>query len=78
MSDVTREEHENLCKRVKDLETDSTNTRIWQATYGERIDSMYKILEDLSKKPAKRWDALVTTAMNWAVVAFLAYLAFGK
>ena len=39
------------------------------------LKQMIKALQD---KPAKRWDAIVNSVVSWAVVAFLAYIAFGK
>ncbi len=48
----------------------------------ERIQSdlteVKSILKAMQDKPARRWENILNGVINWAVVAFLAYIAFGQ
>jgi hypothetical protein len=71
MGEVTREEFDALVSKVGKLEVENSDTRVWQATYGERIDTIYKLVEKLSSKPEKRWETVVSGLFTLAIAAIM-------
>jgi len=74
---VTREEFQTLSGRVDVIAGQTNESKIWQGKYGERIDNIYKIVEDLSSKPQKRWDTLIASIITAAATAFVTLLFTG-
>jgi hypothetical protein len=50
-----------------------------QTTESIRADlaEVKALLKALQDKPARRWESVVSCAINWAVAALLAYVALG-
>lgn len=44
---------------ISALEEKAEDVRVWQAKYGERIDTICDLVKNLSDKPQKRWDAVI-------------------
>lgn len=82
MSDVTREEFDRLREQVEAntkrlADGDSTLKLI---TYrldqiDGKLDKLDNGMESLQQKPAKRWESISSTILQWVVTALLAYIA---
>lgn len=82
MSDVTREEFDRLREQV-DANTqrlasgDATlkliNFRLDQID--KKLDELGREMNELKAKPAKRWESISSTILQWVVTALLAYIA---
>lgn len=82
MSEVTREEFDKLSAQVQrntdrlangdtalaliDKELKHINTK---------LDELTASVNALKEKPAKRWESVSTTIIQWVVTALLAYIA---
>lgn len=82
MSDVTREEFDKLSVQVEE------NTKRLSAgdstlkLIGYRLDEIDKKLDkledamtSLQQKPAKKWETVSSSVLQWVVTALLAYIA---
>lgn len=82
MSDVTREEFDRLREQVESntkrlADGDSTLKLI---TYrldqiDGKLDKLDSGMEILQQKPARRWESISSTVLQWVVTALLAYIA---
>lgn len=82
MSEVTREEFDRLREQV-DANTkrlsdgDATlkliNFRLDQID--KKLDELGREMNELKAKPAKRWESVSTTIIQWVVTALLAFIA---
>lgn len=82
MSEVTREEFDRLREQV-DANTkrlsdgDATlkliNFRLDQID--KKLDELGREMNELKAKPAKRWESVSSTILQWVVTALLAYIA---
>ena len=82
MSDVTLEEFDRLREQV-DANTkrlsdgDATlkliNFRLDQID--KKLDELGREMNELKAKPAKRWESVSTTIIQWVVTALLAFIA---
>lgn len=82
MSDVTREEFDELKRQVAE-----NTSRLYKGdTALALIDKELKTISDqlaklsmgvqaLQEKPAKRWESVSTTIIQWVVTALLAFIA---
>ena len=82
MSDVTREEFDRLQAQVESntkrlSDGDSTlkliNYRLDEID--KKLDKLEESLMALQQKPAKRWESISTTIIQWVVTALLAFIA---
>ena len=82
MSEVTREEFDKLSAQVESntkrlSDGDSTlkliNYRLDEID--KKLDKLEESLLALQQKPAKRWESVSTTIIQWVVTALLAYIA---
>ena len=82
MSEVTREEFDKLSAQVESntkrlSDGDSTlkliNYRLDEIE--KKLDKLEEALLALQQKPAKRWESVSTTIIQWVVTALLAYIA---
>ena len=82
MSEVTREEFDKLQAQVETntkrlADGDSTlkliNFRLDQID--KKLDELGKELNELKAKPARRWESISATILQWVVTALLAYIA---
>lgn len=82
MSEVTREEFDKLQAQVAEntkrlADGDSTlkliNFRLDQID--KKLDELGKELNELKAKPARRWESISATILQWVVTALLAYIA---
>jgi chromosome segregation ATPase len=82
VSEVTREEFDRLREQV-DANTsrlasgDATlkliNFRLDQID--KKLDELGRELNELKAKPARRWESISSTILQWVVTALLAYIA---
>lgn len=82
MSDVTREEFDKLQAQV---ESDTKRLSAGDATLkliqyrldqiDKKLDELGKDLGELQAKPARRWESISATVLQWVVTALLAYIA---
>lgn len=82
MSDVTREEFDRLREQVEantkrlsdgDATLKLINFRLDQID--KKLDELGKEMNELKAKPAKRWESVSTTIIQWVVTALLAFIA---
>ena len=82
MSDVTRDEFERLQRQVEEntkrlAQGDTTlaviNTKLQQID--DKLDELSSGVRSLQEKPARRWESVSTTIIQWVVTALLAYIA---
>lgn len=82
MSEVTREEFDKLSAQVDQntkrlADGDATlkliNFRLDQID--KKLDELGKDLSEIQAKPARRWESISGTILQWVVTALLAYIA---
>ena len=82
VSEVTREEFDKLSAQVESntkrlSDGDSTlkliNYRLDEID--KKLDKLEESLLALQQKPAKRWESVSTTIIQWVVTALLAFIA---
>lgn len=82
MSEVTREEFDRLQAQVESntkrlSDGDSTlkliNYRLDEID--KKLDKLDGVLNSIQQKPAKRWEQISSTVLQWVVTALLAYIA---
>lgn len=82
---------QRLCKLehdVSELFKRTNVSNVWQAKYGEKIDTieknvekLTKLVEKLTEAPGKRWESIITviiTAIVTGVIAFFMGKIIGK
>lgn len=82
MSDVTREEFDKLQAQVesntKRLADGDATLKLIQYRLDQidkKLDELGKDLGELQAKPARRWESISATILQWVVTALLAYIA---
>lgn len=82
MSDVTREEFDKLQAQVdqntKRLSDGDATLKLIQYRLDQidkKLDELGKEMNDLKAKPARRWETISGTVVQWVVTALLAYIA---
>ena len=82
MSEVTREEFDKLQAQVAENTARLHDGDITMTKLDMRLKSIEDKLEEavtgvkaLQEKPAKRWESVSTTIIQWVVTALLAYIA---
>ena len=82
MSDVTREEFDKLqaqvesnTKRLFDGDTMLKLIQFRLDAIDKKLDELGKDLGELQAKPARRWESISATILQWVVTALLAYIA---
>ena len=82
MSEVTRDEFDKLSRQVEEntkrlAQGDTTlavlNTRLQQID--DKLDELATDIRAIKEKPARRWETVSTTIIQWVVTALLAYIA---
>ena len=69
----SRESHQEIFRRLNDLEKSETARDIQYTSIMEKLDKLVAWQEDQKAKPAKRWDTIMEKTV-WAVLA--AVIAF--
>ena len=82
MSDVTREEFDRLQEQVQRNTERLANGDTALALIDKELkhinskpDELTASVNALKEKPAKRWESVSTTIIQWVVTALLAYIA---
>ena len=82
MSDVTREEFDDLKRQVADnterLHRGDTTLALLDQRLGQIDDKLAELaagVKALQEKPARRWESISGTVVSWVVTALLAYIA---
>ena len=82
MSDVTREEFDRLQAQVesntKRLADGDATLKLIQYRLDQidkKLDELGKDLGELQAKPARRWESISATILQWVVTALLAFIA---
>lgn len=82
MSEVTREEFDRLQAQVEtntkrlsdgDATLKLINFRLDQID--KKLDELGRELNEMKAKPARRWESISATVIQWVVTALLAYIA---
>lgn len=82
MSEVTREEFDKLQAQVdqntKRLADGDATLKLIQYRLDQidkKLDELGKEMNELKAKPARRWESISGTVLQWVVTALLAYIA---
>ena len=82
MSEVTREEFDKLSAQVQRNTDRLANGDTALAMIDKelkhinnKLDELTASVNALKEKPAKRWESVSTTIIQWVVTALLAYIA---
>lgn len=82
MSDVTRDEFDNLRRQVAEnterLHRGDTTLALLDQRLGQIDDKLADLaagVRQLQEKPARRWESISGTVVSWVVTALLAYIA---
>ena len=82
MSEVTREEFDDLKKQVNENTARLHDGDVLLARLDMRLKGIDDKLEELTtdvkslkEKPARRWETISGTVVQWVVTALLAYIA---
>jgi len=82
MSEVTRDEFDKLSRQVDEntrrlAQGDTVmaviNTKLEQIE--DKLDELAVDVRSLKDKPAKRWESISASVLQWVVTALLAYIA---
>ena len=82
MSEVTRDEFDKLSRQVQEntrrlAQGDTVmaviNTKLEQIE--DKLDELASDIRAIKEKPARRWESISTTIIQWVVTALLAYIA---
>ena len=82
MSEVTREEFDKLQAQVNQntqrLADGDATLKLIQYRLDQidkKLDELGKELNEMKAKPARRWESISGTVVQWVVTALLAYIA---
>ena len=82
MSEVTREEFDKLASQVEEntkrLSDGDATLKLIQYRLDQidkKLDELGKEMNELKAKPARRWETISGTVVQWVVTALLAYIA---
>lgn len=82
MSEVTREEFDKLQAQVDQntqrLADGDATLKLIQYRLDQidkKLDELGKDLGEIQAKPARRWESISATILQWVVTALLAYIA---
>lgn len=82
MSEVTREEFDDLKKQVNENtarlhDGDVLLARLDMRLKGidEKLEELTTDVKSLKEKPARRWETISGTVVQWVVTVLLAYIA---
>lgn len=82
MNDVTREEFDRLreqveanTKRLSDGDGTLKLINFRMGQIDEKLDKLDLRVQQIQEKPAKRWESISGTILQWVVTALLAYIA---
>ena len=82
MSEVTREEFDRLqaqvetnTKRLADGDATQKLINFRLDQIDKKLDELGKELNEMKAKPARRWESISATVIQWVVTALLAYIA---
>lgn len=82
MSEVTREEFEKLQSQVAENTTrlhdgDIAMTKLDMRLnrIEDKLDEAVNVVKSIQEKPAKRWESISSTIIQWVVTALLAFIA---
>lgn len=70
MEERHRETHKEFYNMIHDLRLEQTNITAQYESILESIKKMEQAVEELTAKPAKRWDAIIAAGIT-AVVSFI-------
>ena len=72
-----RESHEEIYRRLRDLETNQAVNKEKLETIEGKIDSMDGKLDTLLAKPGKRWEAIVAAVISAVVAGVVGFFLAG-
>ena len=82
MSEVTREEFDTLRRQVAEnterLHRGDTTLALLEQRLGQIDDKLTELsvgVKALQDKPARRWESISSSVLQWVVTALLAYIA---
>ncbi len=82
MSEVTREEFDKLqaqvaenTARLHDGDIAMTKLDMRLNRIEDKLDEAVTVVKSIQEKPAKRWESVSSTIIQWVVTALLAFIA---
>ncbi len=73
-----QETHKEFTSRLEEINNAKVRTDVQYANIMTKLDKLEIAVEELRQKPARRWETIVTTALQWIVVAVMAAIAVFK
>ncbi len=77
-SERNQETHKDFLSRLEEINNAKVRTDVQYANIMTKLDKLESAVEELREKPARRWETIVTTALQWIVVAVMAAIAVLK
>ncbi len=77
-SEKNQETHKEFLSRLEEISNAKVRTDVQYANIMTKLDKLEIAVEELREKPARRWETVVTAALQWIVVAVMAAIAIFK
>ena len=77
-SERNQETHKEFTTRLEEMNSARVRTDVQYTNILTKLEKLENAVEELKEKPAKRWETIVTTALQWLAVAVLAAVAVFK
>ena len=68
--------HKEFFPRFEQLGEARARTDAQYVSILSKLEKLERLVDELKTRPAKRWDAIVSSALQWLVTAALAAVAF--
>mgnify|MGYP000848409479 FL=1 len=70
--------HKEIFSRLEEMSEAKVRTEVQYTNILAKLEKVEAVVDELRGKPAKRWETIVNTALQWLVVAVLAALVVLK
>lgn len=70
--------HKDIFSRLEEISEAKIRTEIQYTNIITKLEKVETVVDELKGKPAKRWETIVSSALQWLVVAVLAALVVLK
>jgi len=70
--------HKEIFSRIEEISEAKIRTEVQYTNILTKLEKVETVVDELKGKPAKRWETIVSSALQWLVVAVLAALVVLK
>jgi len=70
--------HKEIISRIEEISEAKIRTEVQYTNILTKLEKVEAVVDELKGKPAKRWETVVSSALQWLVVAVLAALVVLK